>query len=297
MRVPRWHNRVITLATAVLVGFGACALTGSPASADSVGYVRLAHLSPDTPAIDIYLISISGATRQRCVEGAGYGVVSDYMGVPPGAYSVAVRSAGTERTAPPILATQLSVEPGKAYTVAAVGPQSALRLRAVPDDLTMPANGRARVRILQASIRSPILTVSSSTNGLPSSNTQFAETTAYQEVEAGPLAVQLESFNTGQPTLVNVSFAAGNVYTLIVLDRPDGLAAQLQSDALAQTRRPRGGVETGVGGMRHGAVPAPLGVALLATTLLAATLLGVALLGRRFPARTPARRQVGGGQP
>jgi len=276
---------------AALIGCGISTLAGPAASASTVGYVRLAHLSPDTPPIDIYLISITAATRQRCVEGAGYGVVSDYMGVPPGAYSVAVRPAGAEQTVPPILATQLSVEAGKAYTVAAVGPQASLKLRPVPDDLTMPADGRARVRILQASIRSPILSVSSTTNGLGSGDTAFADTTPYQEIDSGPAAVQLKPVNGEPRTTVDVLLNAGNVYTLILLDRPQGLAAQLQRDALAPSRPPRGGVETGLGGAGENPVPtrpaAPLAVALIGVTLL-----GAASLVRRHPAR--ARREAGG---
>jgi len=293
MRIPHPHRRITTLFAATLVAFGVCTLTGPPASAHSVGYVRLAHLSPDTPPIDIYLISMSGATRQRCVEGAGYGVVSDYMGVPPGAYSVAVRPGGASQTQPPILANQLSVEAGKAYTVAAVGLRSTLALRSVSDELSMPVNGRARVRILQASIQAPILTVSSTADGLGSNETTYANTTAYKEVNSGPAAVQLRPISGGQPTTVDISLASGNVYTLIVLDRAQGVTAQLQRDALAQTRPPTGGIETGAGGTRAGdPVPGPLNSPPLAAALLAAALLALTLLVWSIPAG--ARRLAGG---
>ena len=39
---------------------------GTPAAASAgVGYVRLAHLSPDTPSVDVYLNSVTGAIAPK----------------------------------------------------------------------------------------------------------------------------------------------------------------------------------------------------------------------------------------
>ena len=55
--------------------------------------MRLAHLSPDTPAVDLYL-SAPGAVEPRVFPGIGYGVVSAYLPLPAGRYAVAMRGAG-----------------------------------------------------------------------------------------------------------------------------------------------------------------------------------------------------------
>ncbi|WP_407664404.1 DUF4397 domain-containing protein [Micromonospora parastrephiae] len=102
--VPR---RLLAGAGALLLGT-ALAATGTPASAgagaDTVGYVRLAHLSPDTPAVDVYLAA-PDASKPQVFPGVGYGVVSDYLSLPPGRYAVAMREAAppppTLRCSPP----------------------------------------------------------------------------------------------------------------------------------------------------------------------------------------------------
>ena len=48
-------------AAAAVAALAAITLFASPAlAADNDGYVRLAHLSPDTPAVDVYLKAQSG---------------------------------------------------------------------------------------------------------------------------------------------------------------------------------------------------------------------------------------------
>ena len=80
--VPR---RLLAGTGALLLGTAlAAAATPAPASADTVGYVRLAHLSPDTPAVDVYLAA-PDAAKPQVFPGVGYGVVSDYLELPPAA--------------------------------------------------------------------------------------------------------------------------------------------------------------------------------------------------------------------
>src|SRR3712207_5635752 len=50
---------VFTRILATLAALAALTLSASPARAAGAGYVRLAHLSPDTPAVDVYLKSDS----------------------------------------------------------------------------------------------------------------------------------------------------------------------------------------------------------------------------------------------
>src|SRR5205085_9575316 len=93
-------GRLLALVSVALV-FGAVA--APPASAaDPVGYVRLAHLSPDTPDVDVYLNAVGGGSAQ-VFKGVGYGVVSRYLAVPAGNYAVSMRPAGAPATDPPVL--------------------------------------------------------------------------------------------------------------------------------------------------------------------------------------------------
>jgi Domain of unknown function (DUF4397) len=273
-------RRLATLGAAALVGLGLATVhPASSAATGPVGYVRLAHLSPDTPDVDVYLTSATGAIAPKKFPGVGYGVVSNYLPLPVGNYSVSMRGAGAPADSPPVLTTQVTVAAGQAYTVAGVGKHADLGLRIINDDLSPPDNGTAKVRIVQASIQEPVLNVSVASGATIAEGVQFASTTDYRDVKQGDWTVNLQQAGGGRTASVKCSLAGGNVYSLIVLDRPSGLTAELRTDAAHNGAMSGGGVETGAGGSQR-PTPAP---ALVAVGLLA--LLGAGLaLSRGRPA-------------
>jgi hypothetical protein len=240
-------RRLAALLVATLLGLGLSTFAAGPASAAGVGYVRLAHLSPDTPAVDVYLSSVNGTIEQQKFPSVAYGVVSKYLPLPPGTYAVSMRAVGAEPTSAPILTTQATVEEGKAYTVAGVGKHADLGLRVIPDDLGLPSDGKAKVRIIQASVKQPVLDVTCA--GKPiGDDVQFASTTDYRTVDPGKWTIKLSA--PGAPTTATVSapLNAGSVYSLIVLDgKSGGLTGELRTDARSNGV-PEGGVATGDGG-------------------------------------------------
>ncbi|HET6214670.1 MAG TPA: DUF4397 domain-containing protein, partial [Micromonosporaceae bacterium] len=107
--VRRGAARVGAVAAAAVIAVGLSTIAAVPASAATAGYVRLAHLSPDTPNVDVYLSSVSGAIKPQTFRGVGYGIMSDYLRLPTGAYAVAMRAAGAPATDQPVLTTQVTV--------------------------------------------------------------------------------------------------------------------------------------------------------------------------------------------
>src|SRR6187551_1485257 len=83
-----------SVAPPALAASATIVLAATPAQAAGDGYVRLAHLSPDTPAVDVYLKSDSGAVKDQKFDGVAYGALSDYLRLPVGTYSVAMRKTG-----------------------------------------------------------------------------------------------------------------------------------------------------------------------------------------------------------
>ena len=67
---------VILALTAGLLGAGTAAVA-APVTPD-VGYLRLAHLSPNTPPVDVYLYSFGHARAMIVLKHVGYGTVSPY---------------------------------------------------------------------------------------------------------------------------------------------------------------------------------------------------------------------------
>src|ERR1700691_4353585 len=138
------------LLLAVSAATATAATTGSGTAASGTAWIRLAHLSPNTPAVDVYLYSFGNPDARMVLHHVGYGEVSPYLAVAGGDYSVAMRGAGASPTSPPVLSASLRVAAGSAYTALAVGPRSGLRVRVFRDDLSPPA-GQALVRVVQAS--------------------------------------------------------------------------------------------------------------------------------------------------
>ncbi|MET8043892.1 DUF4397 domain-containing protein [Micromonospora sp. NPDC005215] len=274
-----------TLPRRLLAGSGALLITTAlaaagtpiPASAatgpDTVGYVRLAHLSPDTPAVDVYLAA-PDAAKPKVFPGVGYGVVSDYLKLAPGRYAVAMREAGAPASDPPVLTTEVAVTSGDAFTVAGVGRHADLGLRVLNDDLSAPTQGRAKVRVVQASVRTPVLDVAAAGGPMIANDVQFASTTEYEQVEPGSWRLRLAGAD-GPSTNAEVRLTGGAVYSLLVLDaKQGGLTAELRRDAEGGTVVPAGGVDTGAGGTASGGLDAyPLVAGGLAAAAVAMTVL------------------------
>ena len=220
----------------------------TPARAAGQGYVRLAHLSPDTPDVDVYLSSQSGAITEQVFTGVGYGVLSAYLPVPAGGYTVSMRTSGAPKSEPPVLTTQVSVTAGDAYTVAGVGRYADLGLRVLADDLTLPAGGQAKVRVIQASVQAPIIGVALPDGTPIAQNVAFATTTDYQLVRPGDWRLLISPADGRTPTQAQAKLGTGNVYSLLVLDGQKGLKTEVRIDATRDGGVPTGGVETGAGG-------------------------------------------------
>ena len=160
MKFPRITRRITMLlaASALLLGIPAAATASAfTASATSgTGWIRLAHLSPNTPPVDVYLYSFGNSNAQIVLHHVSYGTVSPYEAVTAGDYSVAMRASGASPSSQPVLSTSVTVKADHAYTVAGMGPESGLRLQVLDDSLTAPA-GKSSVRVIQASLKQQVV--------------------------------------------------------------------------------------------------------------------------------------------
>ncbi|MFI6757853.1 DUF4397 domain-containing protein [Micromonospora sp. NPDC050417] len=263
MQIPRPFARtlrqLLALSSATLLAVGLGTVTAAPAGAAGVGYVRLAHLSPDTPAVDVYLGAATGSAEPRVFPAVGYGVVSGYLPLPVGRYAVAMRQAGAPASAQPVLTTEVAVTAGNAYTVAGVGRYADLGLRVLDDDLSAPASGWSKVRVVQASVRAPVIDIAAASGPTIANGVQFATTTPYTQVRPGSWKLSLNTTG-GSPTTADVRLAAGTVYSLLVLDgKQGGLTTELRVDAKGGSVVPAGGVDAGAGGAREAVAAADPG--------------------------------------
>jgi hypothetical protein len=237
--------------TAAVAALMTCAgLTGGIAHAGEVedgGLLRLAHLSPDTPAVDVYVDSVADPDAGITLSGVGYGTVSDYQDVPPGEYTVSMREAGAGEDAPAVLSTTVEIGTGSARTVAGVGLFDDLGLEIIEDALETPPDGEARVRVLAGAATADSLDVALADGTEVAAGLAFASTGDYVDVPAGQVTLSV-SADDGDAAEVPVELAAGSVYSLLVLDDDQGLTVQPVLDAASPEVVPQGGVEAGAGG-------------------------------------------------
>jgi hypothetical protein len=256
----------------------ASAASDAPSAAPAA-WIRIAHLSPKAPAMDMYLYPFGEPGHPIVLRDVGYGEVSAYLKVSPGQYSVAMRGFGAPPSSPPALITSFMVSTGAPYTVAALGPDPGLRVEVLKDQVSAPA-GRALVRVVQASLKEHQVTVSYGPEVLGRQLT-FGVATSYRAVAPGARTVRFAA--SGGHASTSVTMAADTVHTIVVLDDSSGLRVDALLDAAGSQIMPKGGAEAGFGGTaaRAAGNPAPWLLVIAMGALLAA----VGLAGLTRPRR------------
>jgi hypothetical protein len=279
MKIRRFIQWAALLLAVPVLLLGIPKAASAATASAGTGWLRLAHFSPNTPAVDVYLYSFGDPSAEVVLHHVGYGVASPYQSVAAGEYTVGMRLAGAADTTKPVLSASLTVAAGGAYTVAGLGPESGLRLQVLTDQLTPPA-GQVLVRVIQASLEQHEVTVT--WNGRTTvSNLAFGSVSSYQAVSPATAALHV----AGESGSANstVTLAAGTVHTIVVLDGAKGLVLDNLVDAAGSDDPPTGAAGTGFGGTApRSPSPVPWLYLIAAGLLLAAAGgLGVRLMPRQ----------------
>jgi hypothetical protein len=281
---------LVTAVTALLGGpvvATASAASASGSAAAGQGWVRCADLSPGTPE-DVYLYPFGNPSHPTMLIHQGYGSVSAYMPLSAGQYTLAMRPPGASASSPPTVSTSFMVSAGSNYTVASIGSASTRRLKVLNDQMSAAAGSKALVRVIQASLKQPQVTVSVGSDVL-ASELGFGSASSYQSIRPGSPTVTF-SAQSGHAAMP-VKLTAGSVHTLVVLDGSSGLRIDNLTDAAGSTDSPKGGAATGFGGTAPRAGP---GLAPWLGTLAGGLLLAVAGgFGLRRSRRTSAAAPAG----
>lgn len=244
-------RRPIAAAAIAAAAIAAAVLAAAPAApavaASQNGYVRLAHMSPDTAAVNITLSSLSGSVTLFRLTNVGYGGVSKYMRLPAGTYALAMVPAGAKAGAPPVVSGSVAVKAGQAETVAAVGLNKKLQTKAFTDQLGSAGSGRAKVRIVQASVTHKQVDVTAGSTTI-AADAGFGDVTKYASVDAGSTDLKLSAGSSAAS--VDQDLTAGSSNTLFVIDDQNGdLTVAPALDSAAATETPVGSLAAGGGGL------------------------------------------------
>jgi hypothetical protein len=230
--------------------------TEATTTAAGTASLRVAHLSPNAPNVDVY---VDGSA---VLEDVAFGTVSGYLDAPAGDREVEITAAGDADTV--VFSGAVPVEADTAYTVAAVGEigddaDEPFEPLVLTDDNSDPGGDTARVRLVHASPDAPAVdvTVASSGDALYD-GVEFGDS-GYVEVPAGDYTLEIrgdtESNDGDVVADFDVSLAGGEVYTAFAAGylTPDDEPADTPFDLLVAQ-------DTGDGGMVDVSDDAPASV-------------------------------------
>ena len=129
------------------------ALPAGAFAQDENAKVRVGHFSPDAPAVDVYA---NGGAILTDVE---FGVLSPYLEVPGGTYTIEVVAAGTDPADGAVIGpVDLEFAAGTMTTVAATNALASIEAKVLNDEPN-PQEGIAQVRIVHFSADAPAVDI------------------------------------------------------------------------------------------------------------------------------------------
>lgn len=174
--------------------------------------LRVAHLSPDAPAVDVWV------DGDRVLQDVAYQTFSDYLEVPAGDLNIQVTPAGA--TTPVVINADVTLTENNAYTVAATGLLSAGDLSPIIlVDNRSPNSGTAQVRFVHTSADAPAVNVGVASGPTLFSNVEFREASDYLSVGQGTydLSVQVAANGTEVLQVNGQELMAGTNYTVFAI--------------------------------------------------------------------------------
>ena len=206
--------------TALVLATAACSDDNNSPSSNA--QVRVVHGSPDAPAVDVLV------ENQVKLTGVAYLGASGYLAVPTGTRNFKVNAAGTSTT---VINADVPVAKDVNYTIIATNTVAAIEPLVLTDDLTAPAAGNIKLRLVHGApsvdlvdiyITAPGADITGLTPNL--SDVDFKQNSGYLEVAAGnyqvritPAGTKTVAIDTGALTL-----AAGQIRTAIAVETVGG---------------------------------------------------------------------------
>ncbi|WP_406686885.1 DUF4397 domain-containing protein [Rossellomorea vietnamensis] len=178
-------------------------------------YVRVLHAVPDAPNVDVYV------NGNRVLRDVAFKDVSDYLTLPAGKYHIDVYPAGTSVTT--VISKKVKIDPGKIYTLAAVGTLNKMQLLPYLDEPTVPS-GETKVKFIHLSPDAPAVDIAVKGGDVIFPDISFKQATDYLGLM--PMTVNLEARVAGSKNSVlsvpNVKLSPNQAYTIVAVGLANG---------------------------------------------------------------------------
>jgi hypothetical protein len=172
--------------------------------------VRFLHTSYDAPNIDIYI------NGNRRVKDLPFKQVSNVLPFKPGKYHIDIYPTGNMTDS--FLNKNISVEPGKSYTFAAIDHVKKMRLLSFQDHPGVPIN-EAKLRFIHLSPDSNAIDIAVKDRDVFFPNVPYKQATDYLGVT--PMTVDLEVRESGTKNVIlplpKIRFKANETYSIVLV--------------------------------------------------------------------------------
>ncbi|HLX40172.1 MAG TPA: DUF4397 domain-containing protein [Ktedonobacteraceae bacterium] len=195
----------------LLTGFGTQV---SPVSAATPAFVRIIHASPDVGTADVF---VDGT---KLLSSFQFGAVTGYVAIPPGPHKVQIALVG-KGIGGSVLSETLSVTPGLAYTVAAIGTQQSGPSLEVFVDSNYVVPGSTKVRVYNLAPDAGSISVSTGSNTLLSS-LAYQQASNYLALSAGSYSFEVTPSNSNTNLPLSSNLLSNTVQSIFLVGMLSG---------------------------------------------------------------------------
>jgi hypothetical protein len=194
--------------------------SGAPSAAAAeqrdTALVRVVHAVPSGSTVDVT------ADDLRVFEAVSFRDITPYKEVDGQRYGFALRAAGAPAEGEPLASSSEGLSDGEYYTVFALpGEDGEATLQVVQDNHEEPAEGKARVRVVNAAADAGEIDVLiAGQEDALISGVDFRSVTSYDEVDpqAGELMLRANGGKAAVADLGHLQLEAGKAYTIVVVN-------------------------------------------------------------------------------
>jgi hypothetical protein len=181
--------------------------------ASDTAKVRVGHFSPDAPAVDVY------ANGGAILEDVPFGVLSEYLEVPGGIYTIEVVAAGADPADGAVIGpVDLEFLAGTATTVAATNALASIEAQVLADE-PAPQEGVAQVRIVHYSADAPAVDIALDGGDVVAENLAYPNAAGYLDLPEGEYDLEIRPTGTTDVAfdIDPLPLAGGTSYTVFAI--------------------------------------------------------------------------------
>ena len=208
------RNKTPLLGTAVALAAVMAIPAFAAADSHDGAKVRVGHFSPDAPAVDVY------ANGGAILEDVPFGVLSEYLEVPGGTYTIEVVAAGADPADGAVIGpVDLDFAEGTMTTVAATNFLESIEAQVLVDEPN-PQDGIAQVRVVHFSADAPAVDVALDGGDVVVENIEYPMATeAYLDLPEGTYDLEIRPTGTTDVAfdIDPLDLAGGNSFTAFAI--------------------------------------------------------------------------------